>query len=63
MQGLSCHLVVEVHLYAVLSNLDNDSREDSAHAVHHRDRVARDEEVFADFSVHLEGCLWKVDDP
>jgi hypothetical protein len=62
-EGLTCHLVVEVHLYAVFSNLYYYARDNTAHAVHHRDGVADNEKVLADLAVNLECCLWKVDYP
>ena len=62
MEGLASHLVVEVHLYTVCSHLKYNSRDNSAHAVHHRDSVTRNEQVFANFAVYLECCLWKVND-
>ena len=60
MESLAGHLVVEIHLDAILGNLYHNARDHSAHAVHHRDCVAWHEEVFTDFAVHLERCLWKV---
>ena len=63
MQGLSCHLMVEVHLHGVCCNLKYHSRNHSSHAVHHRDSISRYQEVFSDLSVHFKCSLWKVNDP
>ena len=62
MEGLACHAVVEVHLYAVLCNLKYYAWDYSAHAVHHRNGVARYEKILSDLAVHLECCLRKVND-
>ena len=63
MQGLSCHLMVEVHLHGVCCNLKYHSRNHYSHAVHHRDSISRYQEVFSDLSVHFKCSLWKVNDP
>ena len=60
MESLACHLVVEVHLDAVFSNLDHYSWDNSAHAVHHRNGVARYEKILADLAVDFECRLRKV---
>ena len=62
MESLACHLVVEVHLYSLRCNLEYNARDHAAHAVHHRNCVARYEEVFSYLTVNLECRLWKVDD-
>ena len=62
MEGLSCHLVVEVHLYAVFAYLEDHTRDHSAHAVEHRDCIARYEKVLAYFTVHFECRFRKVED-
>ena len=62
-EGLSCHLVIHVHLDHLLAHFKNDARNHSSHAVEHRDGRARNEKVLADFSVYLECSLRKVDDP
>ena len=54
--------MVEVHLDRVFGNFEDYSRDYSAHAVHHRDCVARYKEVFADLSVNLECSFRQVDD-
>ena len=61
MEGLACHLVVEVHLDRICSDFENDSRNNTAHAVEHRDGVARHEKVLTDFAVDFECRLRKVD--
>jgi hypothetical protein len=61
MESLACHLMVEVHLYAVCCHFYHNSRDYTAHAVHHRDCVTRYEKILANFSVNLECCLWKID--
>lgn len=54
MESLACHLMVEVHLYRIFSHFKYYTRDYCAHAVEHRDGVARYEKVFAHFSVYLE---------
>ncbi len=63
MEGLAGHLVVEVHLYAVLGNLYDYARDYAAHRVKHRDSVAGYEKVLANLTVNLECRLRKVYDP
>ena len=63
MKGLAGHLMVKVHLDAVFCHFDHYARNHSAHAVHHRDCIAWNEEVFANFSVHFECCFREIDDP
>jgi hypothetical protein len=60
-KGLACHLVVEVHLHAIFRNLYYYAWDYAAHAVHHRNGVAHNEEVLADLAVNLKRCLWKID--
>ena len=62
MEGLACHSVVEVHLYSVLCHLKNDAWDNSTHAVHHRNCVARYEKVLADLTIDFKCSLWKVND-
>ena len=62
MECLASHLVVEVHLNCVICNLKNNSRDHRAHAVHHRNCVARYEKVLADLTVDFKCSLWKVND-
>ena len=54
MESLACHLMVEVHLYRIFSHFKHYTRNYCAHAVEHRNGVARYEKVFAHFSVYLE---------
>ena len=61
-EGLACHLVVEVHLHYILCHLENYAWDHCAHAVHHWDGVADNEKILADLSVDLERCLRKLND-
>ena len=62
-ERLSCHLMVQVHLYGILAYFKHYSRYHTAHAVHHRDCVAWNEKVFPYFAVDFERCLRQVYDP
>ena len=62
MECLARHLMVEVHLHAVLAYLHNYARDHATHWAYHRDCVADNEKVLADLAVNLESCLRKVDD-
>ena len=61
-EGLAGHLMIEVHLHAVLAHFKNNTRNHCAHAVEHRYCVAWYEKILANLAVDLECCLWKVDD-
>lgn len=63
MKGLACHRMVEVHLYGIFRHFHDFSRYYGTHAVHHRYRIARHEEIFAYLSVYFKCSLWKIDDP
>ena len=55
MQGLSGHLMVEVHPDTVFAYLQHYARNHCSDAVEHRDGIAGNQKVFAYFSVYFEG--------
>lgn len=63
MECLAGHLMVEVHLDGIFAYFQNHTRNDSSHAVHHRNCVSWHEEILAYFSVDLECRFRKVNDP
>ena len=63
MKGLTGHLMVKVHLDTVFGHFNYHAWNHTSHAVHHRNCVAWNKEVFAYFSIDFECSLRKVNDP
>ena len=63
MKCLASHLVVEIHLHGFFCNLENHTRDNASHAVHHRDSVSWNEKIFAYLSVDCERRFREIYDP